>query len=379
MHAGSLRDAGISDAEAPHVGISFAVRALAAGSAFIIWMTAAFVAPAAAQPPPRNILLLASYQNDWFTLHNEAFRTELRRLVREPLNFLELLIRPAASGQVPEEEPLISYLKSSVSGQQLDLVVAVGGPAAVFVRTHRERLFPTTPILESSFDVRWLRDQTLGPNETTVPLSVDFPGMFEHVLAVLPATRRVVVIMGSSPLEKFWRNELGQESERFAGRLEFVWFDGLSLQEILERSSNFSDHSVIFFPVFSVDGAGVAQSQEAVLTQLHAQANVPIFGLYDFQVGRGIVGGPLVPTTALAGRAAEVSRRLLRGESPSTITTEPMSMTAPTYDWRELQRWGISEARLPPNSIVQFRPPSVWGQYRTTSWRRRWCLRCRPR
>ena len=170
--------------------------------------------------------------------------------------------------------------------------------------------------------------------------------------------------MGSSPLEKFWRSELGRESERFAGRLEFVWFDGLSLQEILERSSTLPDHSVIFFPLFSVDGAGVAQSQEAVLTQLHARANAPIFGLYDFQVGRGIVGGPLVPTTALAGRAADVARRLLRGESPSTITTEPMSMTAPTYDWRELQRWGISEARLPPNSTVQFRQPSVWGQYR---------------
>ena len=113
-----------------------------------------------------------------------------------------------------------------------------------------------------------------------------------------------------------------------------------------------------------MDGAGVAQSQEAVLTQLHARANAPIFGLYDFQVGRGIVGGPLVPTTALARRAADVARRLLQGESPSTITTEPMSMTAPTYDWRELQRWGISEARLPPKSTVQFRQPSVWGQYR---------------
>ena len=195
-------------------------------------------------------------------------------------------------------------------------------------------------------------------------MSLDFPGMFEHVLTVLPGTRRVVVIMGSSPLERFWRGELGRESERFVGRLEFVWFDGLSLQEILERSSNLPDHSVIFFPLFSVDGAGVAQSQETVLTQLHARANAPIFGLYDFQVGRGIVGGPLVPTTALAGRAAEVARRLLRGESPSTITTAPMSMTAPTYDWRELQRWGISEARLPPESTVQFRQPSMWGQYR---------------
>ena len=329
-----------------------------------MWLTLASVAPVETQPQPRNILLLTSYQSDAFTFHNEAFRTELRRLVPEPLNFLELLVRPAASGQVPDEEPLISYLKSTVSGQRLDLVVAVGGPAAVFVRTHRERLFPATPILESSLDVRWLRDQTLSANETAVAMSLDFPGMFEHVLTVLPATRHIVVIMGSSPLERFWRSELGRESERFAGRLEFVWFDGLSLQEILERSSNLPDHSAIFFPLFSVDGAGVAQSQEAVLTQLHARANAPIFGLYDFQVGRGIVGGPLVPTIALAGRAAEVARRLLAGESPSTISTEPMHMTAPTYDWRELQRWGISEARLPPNSTVQFRQPSVWGQYR---------------
>ena len=34
------------------------------------------------------------------------------------------------------------------------------------------------------------------------------------------------------------------------------------------------------------------------------------------------------------------------------------------YDWRELQRWNISEARLPPGSIVQFREPSAWQRYR---------------
>lgn len=37
---------------------------------------------------------------------------------------------------------------------------------------------------------------------------------------------------------------------------------------------------------------------------------------------------------------------------------------APTFDWRALNRWGISESRLPPGSIVRFGPPSVWDQYR---------------
>ena len=33
------------------------------------------------------------------------------------------------------------------------------------------------------------------------------------------------------------------------------------------------------------------------------------------------------------------------------------------FDWRALKRWGISESRLPPGSVVQFKPQSMWEQY----------------
>ncbi|HSK31827.1 MAG TPA: PAS domain S-box protein, partial [Candidatus Limnocylindria bacterium] len=36
----------------------------------------------------------------------------------------------------------------------------------------------------------------------------------------------------------------------------------------------------------------------------------------------------------------------------------------PIFDWRALKRWGISENRLPQNSIVRFRELSIWEQYR---------------
>ena len=92
-------------------------------------------------------------------------------------------------------------------------------------------------------------------------------------------------------------------------------------------------------------------------------ANAPIFGLYDIQLGRGIVGGPLLSVEDVAGT---------RRASPFAFCTAnrrahqdgPARPGTPTYDWRELQRWGISEARLPAGSIVQFRQPSVWDQYR---------------
>jgi signal transduction histidine kinase len=36
----------------------------------------------------------------------------------------------------------------------------------------------------------------------------------------------------------------------------------------------------------------------------------------------------------------------------------------PKFDWRELQRWNISESRLPAGSEVHFREPGLWEQYR---------------
>jgi hypothetical protein len=37
----------------------------------------------------------------------------------------------------------------------------------------------------------------------------------------------------------------------------------------------------------------------------------------------------------------------------------------PIYDWRELQRWGIRESRLPSNGEVYFREPTAWDKYRS--------------
>jgi len=34
------------------------------------------------------------------------------------------------------------------------------------------------------------------------------------------------------------------------------------------------------------------------------------------------------------------------------------------FDWRQMQRWGISESSLPPGSEIRFRDPTAWEQYR---------------
>ena len=63
-------------------------------------------------------------------------------------------------------------------------------------------------------------------------------------------------------------------------------------------------------------------------------------------------------------QTAAAAIRILNGEKPGEIRPPPVQFASPVFDWREMQRWGISENSLPPGSEIRFRNPTAWQQYR---------------
>ena len=114
-----------------------------------------------------------------------------------------------------------------------------------------------------------------------------------------------------------------------------------------------------------MDAAGIPRPLTRGLQDIHAAANAPVFGVFASNVDRGVLGGRLVSDQELGRSAASVAIRVLHGESPGAIKTPPLGPGTPVYNWKELQRWGISEASLPSGSEVRFREPTVWEQYRS--------------
>jgi signal transduction histidine kinase len=101
-----------------------------------------------------------------------------------------------------------------------------------------------------------------------------------------------------------------------------------------------------------------------VFSEFRAVANAPIFTWYDAYFGNGIVGGPLISVRERTQRITNVAVRILRGETPSQIVTPSAAFGVTKFDWREMQRWGISEDRLPLGSAVYYRDPTAWERYR---------------
>src|SRR5262249_54454193 len=146
--------------------------------------------------------------------------------------------------------------------------------------------------------------------------------------------------------------------------LTFIWGNELSFAEMLKRCATLPPGSAIFYALLSVDAAGFPHTEEDALTALRAVANAPIFGLQSSQLGRGIIGGPLMSMDDLSRNAAGAAVRILNHESPEDVRV-PAQLPGPNlFDWRELRRWHISENSLPAGSAVRFREPTLWQQYR---------------
>jgi PAS domain S-box-containing protein len=326
----------------------------------------ALTALAAANDFPKRVLIIDSFGRYIapFNAVSAAFRTTLARELAEPLDIDEAPLDTARFAEPKQEALFVDFLQRRFAGRKLDLVVPINFPAASFAVQHRKRLFPETPMLITSVERRRLQPNFLTRQTAVVPSQVNAPRLIEDILEVLPKTKNIVVIFGASPLEKFWLGEFRRELQKFADRVTFTWFNELSFEEIKKRAAALSPHSVIFYGLLVVDAAGVPYENDGALKSLHAVANAPIFGVYENQLGLGVVGGRLLANQDVGVEAARVALRILRGEVPSRIPTKSIEASAPVYDWRELRRWGISEARLPPGSSVQFRQPTLWEQYR---------------
>jgi signal transduction histidine kinase len=213
-------------------------------------------------------------------------------------------------------------------------------------------------------DDRTLGRYALTDEDAVVASRLNVQGFVQNILDVLPETAHVAVVVGTSPLEKFWKEESRREFQPFMNRIEFIWFDQLTFEEMKQRVAELPPRSAVLYAVLILDGAGIPRPLTRGLQDIHDAANAPVFGVYVSNVNRGVLGGRLVSDQELGRSTASVAIRVLHGESPGAIKTPPLGPGTPVYNWRELQRWSISETSLPAGSQVRFREPTVWERYR---------------
>ncbi|UPJ58438.1 sensor histidine kinase [Bradyrhizobium sp. 192] len=312
---------------------------------------------------PKRVLIVHSVGRDFspWDDYGRMIREELRIQSKDPVDIFEVSLSTA---RFPDgnEDAFVSYLNAVFSERKLDLIMTIGGPAARFFQQNREQIFPSVPTLYAALAQQM---SAVAPaNDAMVSVDVDVLSTLHQILNLVPETTKVFVVMGNSPIEKLWLEEMRKLFQPFASRVEITYSNALSLEQILRQVATLAPHTFIVYGQMLVDAAGVVHEGKQAIDRIHAVANAPIFSEQDAFFGRGIVGGRMTNISAVSRQTAAVAVRILGGESPDSIKTPPIPAAHPRFDWRELNRWNISESQLPRGSEVFFRVPSLWEQYR---------------
>jgi signal transduction histidine kinase len=310
----------------------------------------------------KRVLILHSFGRDfrpWGT-YAKAIRENLEQLSPWQIDIQDHSMVSARSGDENPGPPFIAYLNALYSERPPDIVIAIGAPASNFVQHHRRHLFTQIPLILTAVEQRRIQFSDLPDSDTVIAVSHDFRLSFETILRVLPGTERIVVLNGTSPNEKFWLRELRKDAASVQKKVEFIRPNDISFQDFLKKSETLPPKTAIFWHLMNVDAIVVSYEGNTALQQLHAVSNAPLFSYDDGFFGNETVGGPMYSVLEISRLTAAVAIRILNGEKPRDIRLVAIKYSNPKFDWREMQRWDISERNLPPGSEVLFREPRIW-------------------
>jgi signal transduction histidine kinase len=334
-----------------------------------IWTAAALVllvSMGESDAQPKEVLLLHSFGQNfqpWATWSREI-RNELNRQSPWPLDIQQYSLVTARNGDPAAEPKFVEYLMALYARRRPDLIVALGAPAARFVQQHRTDLFPTTPMLLAAVEQRRVEQSMLSGQDAVVGVRLNEAAVVENILRLLPKTKTIVIIIGNSPAERFWVADLKRILvPLLANRVELIFYNERPFEQILKAVSSLPPHSAILFGQLWVDSAGAVYGDKEPLKRIHEVANAPIFSVDETYFSGEVVGGPMWSPTEGARPTAAVAVRMLGGEKADSIKTPAIEFSAPKYDWRQLQRWNISESRLPRGAEILFREPTAWELY----------------
>ncbi len=318
-------------------------------------------------PARRSVLILHSYHHGFTWSDNisagirEAFsgHTEDVELLFE---FMDT--RHISSG--PYFDALERLLGIKYADRTIEVIVAADDHALNFMLTRGERLFPGVPLVFCSV-TGYQPSMREGRQLTGLQETLAIEETLATALALHPGTREVAVITDLTRTGQALKAKAEAAFAPYRSRVSFRYLEDLTVDGLEEEVAELPPGTIVFLFIFSRDREGRVFSHEQNLHLLARHCRVPIYSVWEFYLGHGIVGGKLCSGRAEGRMVGELALRILNGASASAIPLG-RSPTLYLFDHRELERFGISRDRLPDGSTVKFAPFSAYEAYKPLIW-----------
>jgi len=308
-----------------------------------------------ASAAPRRVLLV--YQSEVYSPAGlelqQGILAHLRRDLGKDTEFfseqLEASRFPGSQGQA------LSWVRTRYASRGIDIVI--------FLSSVATNILPGVPTVCAGFT-------SFGPAEdvsnreakVTVWFEVDFRKTISAARRLQAKAKKVLVIAGAGFEDHILLEEARDQLKESDIPVEYV--ADANVDDLLSRVAHLPRDTIVLPVSYTRDLKGDNYYTPDVIASLSHVSAAPIYAVADTAIGNGTVGGYVVDFDKAGAVIAEIVQQTLSGKAATHISVPAEDTAVYRFDWRQLKRWGFSEGDLPPGSVIEFRVPTAWEQYR---------------
>lgn len=250
------------------------------------------------------------------------------------------------------------------SGKKFDLIISSDDHAFSFLIENRDEIFGPVPIVFCG--VNYLESYNIlpGSNITGVVESFDVVSTLKTALSLSPHAQKIYIINDTTKTGMANRIIIEKALQIIKPSQQAVFLQNIEINALESYLQNIERNNIVLLMSYTSDGAGHTFSYEQIGKIVSQNSNAPVYGVWDFYLGCGIVGGMLTSGHSQGQAAADMALKILTGEKPQNIKMTLKSPNKYLFDYGPLCRFGIDPKALPPQSEIINRPVSFYAKHK---------------
>ncbi len=283
----------------------------------------------------------------------------------ESAQHTEILSQHVISHTEPASEAaMLALVKERYQGHPIDLIVARGESALDFVERNGNYLWPGTPVMFFSISATSDYWRAQPPHISGIFTEDHYASTFALIRQLQPSVHRIIQINTPGADEKKQIAQTKQSSVTTTTKddLAIETFPEMPLPALLKRVTELPSDTAMLVTTIDSDPDTLLHSTGDTLKRISTATNVPLYGINESYVGKGIVGGQFPDLVSHGRQAAKLALQLLAHPDAAPIFQITKQSNC-VVDNRQITRWQISPNALPEQCERRFYTPTYWDRY----------------